>query len=506
MLKHKFNHNINTKIKLLIKNLTLSNFTLDNDVLPYLQNIKEEKFDVNEIIKKITDNYKQKNKKIIKKIDLEKILQLLDKKSSLKKDVDIKNLNNKFQIIQDPTKLIKPVPGSKGFSTLFSDRYKKFFNIILKSKLNINPIKIRDIDNILKNKKLNTKNYTFHVSGLILEKESYKNSIKITLDDDTGNYAFNLYEDLMIKFNKNCLLDQMVILKIKLQDNNLIVIDLEPIDIPLRTSNYAKNEIYTILLSDIHVGSKYFLEKNFKLFLEWVSGNLGDLEIINKIGYIIIAGDIVDGVGIYPDQKEELKIIKIEEQYNYLAELLKKIPSRIKIFIIPGDHDATRSALPQPAIPKQYAKSLYELTNVTMLGNPSLINLNDVNFLIFHGRSLTDIMTKIPGLKFNEPTSHMKILLKNRHLTPIYGLRTPISPELQDYLLINDIPDVFHSGHLHTFGAERYRGTWLINSGCWQSKTVFQENVGIEPKSCIIPYINLKDLKVSFKNFIIDSA
>ena len=146
MLKHKLNHNINTKIKLLIKNLTLSNFTLDNDVLPYLQNIKEEKFDVNEIIKKITDNYKQKNKKIIKKIDLEKILQLLDKKSSLKKYVDIKNLNNKFQIIQDPTKLIKPVSGSKGFNTLFSDRYKKFFNIILKSKLNINPIKIRDID------------------------------------------------------------------------------------------------------------------------------------------------------------------------------------------------------------------------------------------------------------------------------------------------------------------------------------------------------------------------
>ena len=93
-------------------------------------------------------------------------------------------------------------------------------------------------------------------------------------------------------------------------------------------------------------------------------------------GYIIIAGDIVDGVGIYPDQKNELKIIKIEEQYNYLAELLKKIPNHIKIFIIPGDHDATRSALPQPAIPKQYAKSLYELTNVTMLGNRSLINLN----------------------------------------------------------------------------------------------------------------------------------
>ena len=81
MLKNKFNNNINTKIKLLIKNLTLNNFTLDNDVLPYLQNIKEEQFDVNEIIKKITDNYKQKNKKIIKKNDLEKILQLLEKKS-----------------------------------------------------------------------------------------------------------------------------------------------------------------------------------------------------------------------------------------------------------------------------------------------------------------------------------------------------------------------------------------------------------------------------------------
>ena len=43
----------------------------------------------------------------------------------------------------------------------------------------------------------------------------------------------------------------------------------------------------------------------------------------------------------------------------------------------------------------------------------------------------------------------MKHLLRARHLSPIYGSQTPIAPEMEDLLVIEDVPDIFHVGHVH---------------------------------------------------------
>jgi DNA polymerase II small subunit len=95
----------------------------------------------------------------------------------------------------------------------------------------------------------------------------------------------------------------------------------------------------------------------------------------------------------------------------------------------------------------------------------------------------------------------MKLLLKARHLAPIYGGRTPIAPEREDHLVIEEVPDIFHAGHVHVVDKDEYRGTLIINSGAWQSQTAFQANMGIEPTPGIVPLVDLSTLTTITKDF-----
>ena len=137
-----------------------------------------------------------------------------------------------------------------------------------------------------------------------------------------------------------------------------------------------------------------------------------------------------------------------------------------------------------------------------MLGNPAVVELHGVEFLLYHGRSIDDIVVSAPNISFQQPEKAMRLLLQCRHLAPIYGAKTPIAPETKDFLVIERIPDVFHSGHVHVMKYENYRGTLLVNSGTWQEKTLFQEKMGLEPTPGIVPIVNLQTLEVQTISFI----
>src|SRR5207237_7556250 len=100
-----------------------------------------------------------------------------------------------------------------------------------------------------------------------------------------------------------------------------------------------------------------------------------DDEIDRKNRYICIRGDLIDGTGIFPNQDKELLEMNTTKQMIHVIDLLAKIPEHIKVFIIPGNHDLGRRALPQPSLPKKDFDKLYSFENFTMLGNPSLVEL-----------------------------------------------------------------------------------------------------------------------------------
>ena len=82
-------------------------------------------------------------------------------------------------------------------------------------------------------------------------------------------------------------------------------------------------------------------------------------------------------------------------------------------------------------------------------------------------------------------------VLKKRHISPIYG-DNPIMPSKEDSLVIDEVPDILHMGHLHKNGYAEYHGTQVINSGTWQSRTSYQVKQGHMPTPALLPVYNTK--------------
>src|SRR5690606_29788615 len=113
-------------------------------------------------------------------------------------------------------------------------------------------------------------------------------------------------------------------------------------DVPI--SNELKKqqeEEYVVFMGDQHFGSKVFIKDSFQKFINWINGELGSDEqraIANKVKYIIMSGDLIEGAGIYPGQQEDLEILDVKEQYAEAAKWLKKIPSHIEMISTTGNH------------------------------------------------------------------------------------------------------------------------------------------------------------------------
>jgi len=439
----------------------------------------------------------KKLEKIIKEIVREKTKQKLfqinqdDLESyfGLKED---KNLQSEYKVLFDPTSKVTSGEGISGYNSLFASRFKKLRRIIsdrpeskmLKSISSIKSVKIDD---------------DFYICGLVTARISERNITKLILEDPTGSIEGIIFDDELQKSADTLFNDQFIMARLGIGKNSgFIIKDLISPDIPDQTSNRSESEVFAVFLSDLHIGSKYFMEQEFSEFVSWLSS---PDPIARKVRFVLIGGDVVDGVGIYPNQDKELVCQTIEEQLKKMESLISKIPKNIKIFIMPGNHDPGRRALPQPAIPKKYHPILWESENVVMVGNPAVISLNGVKVLMFHGQSIDDIVKTTPGLSYDSPTNVMKHLLRARHLSPIYGSQTPIAPEVEDLMVIEDIPDIFHVGHVHRAQLDMYKGILLINSGSWQNQTPFQASVGMTPNPGIALMVNLKTFQVLHQNY-----
>lgn len=241
------------------------------------------------------------------------------------------------------------------------------------------------------------------------------------------------------------------------------------------------------------------MEKEFLRFLDWLSS---DDDLVRKIKFVCVGGDLIDGVGIFPNQDKELLEMDVDKQMSHVTRLLAKVPKHIKVIVIPGNHDPGRRALPQPAIPgKSIVDHLYGLPNCMMLGNPAFIELNGVKLLMYHGQSLDDIIATTPGLTYDKPAEAMKVFLKARHLAPTYGGRTPVAPEHEDMMVITEVPDILQSGHVHVTDVQSYRGTLVVNSGAWQSQTKYQQTMGITPTPGLAILVNLATLQPFVQDF-----
>ncbi len=245
---------------------------------------------------------------------------------------------------------------------------------------------------------------------------------------------------------------------------------------PVRQDRRIKEPISIAIISDVHIGSKTFLKKRWEKFIEWLKSGKDGAE---SIKYLIIGGDLVDGIGVYPNQERELEITDIFKQYEVLAEYINTLPDYIKVIMIPGNHDIVRVAEPQPPLPEEIGKMFNG--NVLLLSNPAALSIHGYKFLIYHGASLNNIVELVPGMSYEKIDEAMKLLLEMRHLSPVYGEKVPLAPLHRDFLVIDTRPDVFITGHVHTFAYKKYLGVHMINASTWQAQTLYQKMMNFKP-------------------------
>ncbi|MCK4281179.1 MAG: DNA-directed DNA polymerase II small subunit [Candidatus Lokiarchaeota archaeon] len=470
----------------------------------YQDDLFSENYDVESAYETKIQNSSKIDNSQDSKVEIDKI-KINQISSSIKRYCPLaKEYNANYEILKDPTGKMHTSGSYEDFMELFKDRFYSFKKLMRKRE---NISAANNIANILRLNQVGE----VKVIGLIISiKTTSSDNKMIQIEDLTGRINLLVKNDSINYelFQKTNYLVNDIMIYVegfyRPGENNrpgiIFVRNLTEIDIPVSFNPaYSDTPLSIALISDLHIGSKKFIPKLWKRFIKFLNGEFGNQktrDFAGKIKYIMIAGDLIDGIGIYPNQKENLEISDIYKQYEKAAELLREIPSYIKIFYSPGSHEPVHKALPQPAVPKKYIDGLFDL-GVICVGDPVLIQTEGVKTLSFHGDSLIDLNMSIPGLSHEQPTKSMKEILRFRHLAPSYGGKNLIAPMRKDWLVIDTIPDIFHTGHIHISGFGNYRNILLVNSGCFQNKTKYMESFGINPTPGRIGIVELDKRKIT---------
>jgi len=356
------------------------------------------------------------------------------------------------------------------------------------------------------------------IIGMVTDKQVTKNNNHmITVEDPTGSINVMISKNRQDLYDqaKDIVYDEVIGIAGISGDKIVFGTSLYFPDIPALTElKKSPDETYAMFLSDLHVGSNYFLEEDFERFLRWINGETGSDEqkrIAEKIKYIFIIGDLVDGCGVYPEQDKELAIKDIKDQYAECARLLARIPPDKFLIICPGNHDAMRVAEPQLPIYHDFAEPLYQLKNATFVSNPALINIHSsstfsgFDVLMYHGYSFDYYVAEVESIRnkggYDRADLIMKFLLQKRHLAPSHSSTLYVPETTHDPHVISRVPDFFISGHIHKSAAANYRNVTLISGSCWQAKTAFQEKIGHHPEPSRVPIVNLQTRSIKIIKF-----
>jgi len=345
------------------------------------------------------------------------------------------------------------------------------------------------------------------ITGIVTNKiTTKKGNIMVTIEDDTGSVKVMFMagtsqqaRDLTQKAI-NIINDEVIAVRGKI--SNIFVIASEMVwpDVPVISKKTVDDDVAIAFMSDIHVGSKRFMQKNFERVIQWLNGNVAEKkDLAGKVKYIIMAGDVADGIGIYPGQENDLAIFDIYEQYAMLFKYIDAIPDYIQVFVMPGNHDAVQRAEPQPPLTNELLRD-FRKDNVHILSNPSWVNAHGLDILAYHGTSLDSMISAISGMSYASPEKAMIEVLRRRHLSPIYGGNV-IVPSKEDNLVIEKVPDIMHFGHIHKNGLADYHGVAIVNSGTWQARTDFQIRQGHIPTPCVLPVYEAKTQRFSQIDF-----
>lgn len=354
--------------------------------------------------------------------------------------------------------------------------------------------------------------------GIVREKSTTKNgNIILGVEDTTGESGVLVMKNRKELIDRcgDIVLDECIGVCGVMGEKIVYCNDVFFPDIPVSHElKKAADEAYAVFTSDFHVGLKNFVYDDFLKFVKWLNGGFGSesqREVALKVKYLFIVGDLVEGIGIYPGQEDDLVIKDIYKQYEEFGRMLEMIRKDITIVICGGNHDALRMAEPQPILDRKYAEPVFNLKNVVMVSNPAIVNIHASNdfagfeILLYHGFSFIHYADYVPSIRAAGGQDRcdliMKFLLERRHLAPSHQSTLYVPDSNSDSLVIDRVPDFFVAGHIHRLMVGSYRNVTMINAACWATQTEDMERRGIVPDPGKVPVVNLKTREVKVMNF-----
>ncbi len=388
---------------------------------------------------------------------------------------------------------------AQDFLQLFQDKYS-FLHGELKNR-GYQPRSLAKIDR-------QGRDSEFDVVIMVTEKTLTKNGhILLSVEDmeGQGKALIPASDEELIAKAKRLTVDDVIGMKCKLARTGelMIVKDFSWPDLPQRKAKTSDVDLGVCVTSDIHIGSKLFIRPWWEKFISWMNREVGsdaEKERVGKLKYLVIAGDLVDGIGVYPNQINELEVKDIYEQYRQFENYLQQLPDYLEIFITPGNHDPCRWHDPQPPILKEMTPNLYKQKNVHFLPSPAWLEIEGHKTLIYHGSGLIGGMfaMNIPPTK---PEEVIKELLIKRDLMSVYGTKHPYAPEPKAYMLVREHPDLYIGGDNHYNAYAQYRGTTIINNGCWQTTSAYAASKGFINTPGRVPQFSLKTATIRESRF-----
>ncbi len=462
-----------------------------------------------ETLRLLSELDKNKAYEIIEKISRLKLKERVITQELYKRYINSpKDLLNNDNLIDEKIKLLSnSAPFSKKINVMdfvnhFQVRYKAIRGIL----------EIKSLENLSSIRRIGINNGAWTIIVLILNKRMTKNkNLLIEVEDLTGKSIILVNRENLALFSqaKELLLDDIVAFRVSGSNKMLFASDIIYPDAVLSKKKYSSFDEYVAFSGDFHVGSKMFLEKKLLRFIKWLNGGIGDKrqkEIAKKVKYLFLAGDNIDGVGIYQGQEKFLNIRNCKEQYKKVEEILKKIRKDVQIIMCPGQHDAVWVGEPQSIIPEKWAPGLHQMENLYLVPNPALVEIiGGFKVLMYHGAGINRFIDEIPEIRtkygHKSPTKVVKEMLKRRHLAPIHGLMDYIPCENKDPMVIDIVPDIIVTADQHRAEIDSYNNILMVASSCWQSITPFEEKIGNVPDPCKVPLFNLKTREVKIMDF-----
>jgi len=376
---------------------------------------------------------------------------------------------------------------------LFYDRYQTIADLLR------NQAGFKASGTIRQIQKEKKRNRTYNIVGIVLDERRTKSGGKmVTIEDMTSTMdvfvkkddpaSATIFKDEVLGITgrfgddgRMFWVDKVTYPDILPNNQNKGGMDFDPVSIAF--------------ISDLHMGSKKFLEDEWDNMVKWLNT---DDETAQNIKWLVLSGDVIDGIGIYPGHEDNICIANSFDQYEMCARKLDELPDHITPVLLPGNHDAVRPAEPQPMLEPNVQQKFNSTIHV---GNPARITLSGIDVLSYHGKGIDDIVPRVEDVTYDKPQEAMKLMIQKRHLAPMWGERNALSPEEEDQMVIRDPPDIFVTGHTHAHAAEWYRGIPLVVSSTFQGETDFMQMMGYKPKMGYLTVYNIQNRQFRIAQF-----